>query len=281
MRSSLPWLSSRLDSHPAPAPMAPSRPAYGQPSTSRLTQGFTPCRSRPCPALALPSPLSSASMSRPPRLEQGGPVLKANNTLAYSPNTSEAVFMSSLSKRPLWTVLILSIVALFVLTACAGPQGERGATGSAGSTGAAGPTGPTGPTGSEGPEGPAGAAGAKGDPGPASAASIIVIPTAAGVNTSVQPALRAPAAREPLVTIFGSGFPPDEQLIVEVVGDNGIIIAMAFFPSAQPSRSGPNGAFRTQVRTAFAVTLDPGLYTLTVTSQSGVAATAPVLLATK
>lgn len=58
------------------------------------------------------------------------------------------------------------VLAIAILTACAGKDGATGPTGPAGPSGPVGPQGPIGPTGPQGPPGSAGPVGATGPAGP-------------------------------------------------------------------------------------------------------------------
>ena len=129
--------------------------------------------------------------------------------------------MRWMSKRSFGTILVLSILALFLTAACTGPEGSQGSSGSSGSagpTGAAGPAGATGPTGPAGSTGPAGAtgatgaAGSAGPEGPTTPAAIVVVPK--GLAGAAQPATVSSDKVE--FTVYGSGFKPDQPILVEL-----------------------------------------------------------------
>ncbi|MBI4197719.1 MAG: hypothetical protein HY533_01245, partial [Chloroflexi bacterium] len=127
-----------------------------------------------------------------------------------------------------------------------------------------------------GDKGVAGAKGPTGNAGPTFPAKVVVIPT--GKTSSPQPVSVTKGARQPLVTIYGTGFPADDILLVEVIGADGISIAMEYL-SGNPDKTGPTGAFKTSVRTDISgLTLAAGAYSLVVTSLSGVTASAPVFI---
>ncbi|GEM_PF-1833407 len=197
--------------------------------------------------------------------------------------------MNGFSKKTWLGVLALSIVALFVLSACSGPEGAQGPAGVAGAKGDTGAQGSVGPKGDTGPAGVAGAKGEKGatgdkgpagGAGPAFGASIILIPT--GATSSTQPVIMAPGARQPKVTVIGSGFPANEAYLIETIASDGTSIAMELVPASTVGKTNASGAFRVNIQTDISgLTLTSSTYTLKVTSLSGVAATSPVIIGTK
>jgi len=170
------------------------------------------------------------------------------------------------NRRFIASLLALSVVVLFLTAACSGPAGATGAKGTAGAAGAAGASGATGATGA------AGAAGAVLGLG----ASIVLAP--AGGAASGQPVTLASSNSQPNVVIFGSGFPADEFLST-YLHYQGVTVFMKRldgdqFPSA-------DGTFQTEMKPSTAgkrFTPVPGLYTITVVSESGARASAPVLI---
>lgn len=84
---------------------------------------------------------------------------------------------------------------------------------------------------------------------------------------------------QPNVEVFGAGFPPGE-FISTFLNYQGVTVFMTRrsgdqFPSA-------DGTFQTEFRPSTAgrrFSPEPGLYTITVVSESGASASAPVLLA--
>ncbi|MBI4311349.1 MAG: collagen-like protein [Chloroflexi bacterium] len=187
--------------------------------------------------------------------------------------------------RTLWTVLILLVIVALVSAACGseglpGPTGTKGVTGDTGGAGAKGPTGDVGPVGQKGPTGDRGPTGGKGPVGNAGETfptKVIVVPT--GKTSSPQPVVVTAGARQPLVTVMGTGFPPNEAMIIEVIGADGTSAAMEYL-SGQPDKTNSTGAFKTSVRTDIAgLTLAAGEYTLRVTTLSGVTGAAAVVIA--
>lgn len=82
--------------------------------------------------------------------------------------------------RMKWVLIISALLALAVLTSCAGPEGPAGPVGPAGP---AGPEGPQGPPGKEGPPGPAGEAAEA--PSGVGAASYVGDSTCAGCHQEI------------------------------------------------------------------------------------------------
>ena len=194
------------------------------------------------------------------------------------------------NKRSLMSLLALSAVVLFLTAACAGAAGVTGAQGEAGLPGlsglpglqgADGAAGAKGATGAAGSAGAAGAAGATGATGAAGAvlglgASIVLAP--AGETASSQPVVVESSSSQPNVEVLGAGFPAGEflSLYMDYQGVTVFLIRRSGdqFPSA-------DGTFQTEVRPSTAgkrFTPEPGLYTITVVSESGARASAPVLI---
>jgi len=76
--------------------------------------------------------------------------------------------------KAFYPLIILSIVGILFISACAGAAGSAGSVGPAGAAGAAGATGPAGAAGATGPAGADGAAGATGASANATAADLAV-----------------------------------------------------------------------------------------------------------
>jgi len=76
--------------------------------------------------------------------------------------------------KAFYPLIILSIVGILFISACAGAAGSVGPAGAAGAAGAAGPAGADGPAGAAGATGPAGADGATGASANATAADLAV-----------------------------------------------------------------------------------------------------------
>ena len=167
------------------------------------------------------------------------------------------------NRRSIASLLALSAVVLFLTAACAGSAGETGAKGATGATGASGAAGATGAT---------GAAGAVLGFG----AAIVLAP--ADDTSSSQPVSVESSNSQPNVVIFGSGFPAGEFLsfYMNYQGVTVFLIRRSGdqFPSA-------DGTFQTEVRPSTAgkrFTPEAGMYTITVVSESGARASAPVLI---
>lgn len=198
-------------------------------------------------------------------------------------------------KQALWTFLILSLVTVLFTAACGsegepGPQGDKGPRGEQGLTGDKGPQGDQGVEGDKGPpgekgqrgdkgqqgdKGPQGEQGSPGDPGVTFPTKLVLVPK--GDVQSIQPATVTQGSREPNVWVFGSGFPEGELFFAELLDSNGLANAMAFRDGDREISEA--GTFKTLVRVNANVTLEPGVYTLQVTSDSGVTGSAPVRVA--
>ena len=195
--------------------------------------------------------------------------------------------MRLLNRRPLVTVLVLSIVTLFLAAACAGPEGTTGPQGATGATGAAGPAGAAGATGSAGAKGDKGAQGdkgAKGDTGPAGPTmpvSLAVVPT--GESSGSQPAVIVVGAGEPKITVYASGLPAGDLITVELVVDDTLSYLMSRISSGSDSAVRASGAYmaKFQAPTKLTPNVPAGLYTIRLTAgPSGIAVSAAVLLVT-
>ena len=191
------------------------------------------------------------------------------------------------NRRSITSLLALSVAVLFLTAACAGAVGQTGAAGLPGLPGLpglqgeAGADGASGTAGAKGAAGASGAAGATGATGAAGAvlglgASIVLAP--AGETASSQPVVVESSSSQPNVEVFGSGFPAGEflSLYMDYQGVTVFLIRRTGdqFPSA-------DGTFQTEVRPSTAgkrFTPVPGLYTITVVSESGARASAPVLI---
>ncbi|MFH1141105.1 MAG: hypothetical protein V1724_05450 [Chloroflexota bacterium] len=211
--------------------------------------------------------------------------------------------MRLVNRWPLVTVLILSIFVLFLAAACTGPagttgpQGEKGATGA---TGAAGPQGPAGAAGAVGPAGPTGPAGAKGDKGdkgvqgdkgaagvagatgPTLGVSLIVVPTAAtGVSSGSLPAVIVVGTQQPKITVYASGLPAGDLVIMELVIDAKTTYMMPIIASGSDTAVRASGAFmaKYQAPAGLPANVAAGLYTVRLSAgPSGISVSAPVLM---
>lgn len=185
--------------------------------------------------------------------------------------------MRSQNRRSIMSLLAMSAVVLLLTAACAGAAGDQGDKGDKGDTGAAGAAGAAGAPGATGATGATGADGSAGEgAGTAVAASIILVP--AGETTSNQPVVVEQSSSQPNVEVFGAGFPPDEFLSI-FMDYQGVTV----FLTRRSGDQFPNedGTFQTEVRPSTAgsrFTPEPGLYTITVVSESGVSASAPILI---
>ncbi len=199
--------------------------------------------------------------------------------------------MRWVNRRPLVTVLILSIVVLFLATACAGATGPAGPAGEKGAAGVAGPAGPagaagakgaTGDTGPKGAQGDKGVAGPVGPAGPTVPVSLVVAPTAStGASTATQPPVIVAAADEPKITVFASGFPAGDLVTVELVIDDKTTYIMAVVAAGSDTQIRKSGTFTAKYQPPAGLTpfIPAGLYTVRLTAgPSGLSASAPVLL---
>ncbi len=184
-------------------------------------------------------------------------------------------------KHSFGIVLILLIALALVATACGseGTQGLKGIPGDKGAVGGKGATGDKGATGNKGATGDKGPTGVKAPTGRAGKTyptKLIVVPT--GVTASDQPAVVRAGARQPLVTVYGTGFPANEGLLIEVISPDGTAIAMEYV-GQDAAKTSVTGAFKVNIRTDIAgLTLTSTTYTLKATTLSGVAASAPVVI---
>ncbi|MCH7706246.1 MAG: hypothetical protein IIB33_04290, partial [Chloroflexi bacterium] len=98
---------------------------------------------------------------------------------------------------------------------------------------------------------------------------------------SLQPVVVEKSSSKPNVEIFGAGFPPGEFLSI-FMNYQGVTVFLTRRSGDQfPSE---DGTFKTEVRPSTAgsrFTPDTGLYTITVVSESGVSASAPILVILK
>ncbi len=187
------------------------------------------------------------------------------------------------SQRGLGLVIILLVVIALVATACGstGPTGPIGSSGSKGATGDNGAVGPKGPAGNQGAAGVKGAAGDKGpvgvqgNPGATYPLNVIVVPT--GVKTSVQPATVTAGARQPKVTLYGTGFPSKTLIMADVVQADGSLVSLGWV-SVPTVTTDESGAFKVDVQAAAGVTLTATTYSLRVASLSGPAISVPIII---
>ena len=202
--------------------------------------------------------------------------------------------MRLLNRRPLFTVLVLSIVTLLLTAACAGPSGSAGSAGLPGlpgvpgGEGIQGPSGQTGPaglpgsSGSSGATGPAGASGNTGPAGPTVPASIIVVNSDADATAS-QPAVIVVGEDQPKFTVYGAGFPANTLgFIVELTTADTTYI-MQRISTGSDTVIRPSLTYKASFQAPKGLKGTPhivaGLYTVTVTAgPSGVQASAPVML---
>jgi hypothetical protein len=155
-------------------------------------------------------------------------------------------------------LLVLVSVMTLVFAACAGagtegtqgPKGDVGAPGGPGVSGSVGAAGVTGESGASGGVGASGAAGAKGTSGGITDASIVVSSSSSNF------------------TVTGSGFTPRASFSVDIL-DSGLSSAAG---SGIVNNDGAiKGSWSTMLKSS-------GIYTVTVTDENGVAATAPLII---
>ena len=200
--------------------------------------------------------------------------------------------MRGLSKRSFGTLLLISILALFLAAACTGPEGDTGPKGDQGQQGDQGPEGPpggqgpAGPRGYEGPGGPegpvgpagpageqgtAGAAGADGATGPTVPAAIILVPK--GETSVTQPVVVVAATYEPQLDVYGSGFPAGAPILIEMITPE--TTAFTEFRGGDEMVTDA-GTFKTSVRIR-SYTTPLGIQAIQATA-GGVSASAPVVV---
>ena len=195
--------------------------------------------------------------------------------------------MRRLSTRNLGTLLIVTVLSLFLLGACTGPsgddgtkgdqgqKGDAGAKGDRGDQGAKGDTGATGVQGAAGSEGEQGHDGEQGPAGPTIPAAIVLVPV--GETSALQPLSVETGSRSPKMEIYGSGFPAGDLVFGEIVVPEGS--AMPLQRRGGEAVASGAGTFRIEVRLGNRATLAAGLYTIRVTGMSGVEASALLIIA--
>ncbi|MBS96956.1 MAG: hypothetical protein FI695_02780 [SAR202 cluster bacterium] len=189
------------------------------------------------------------------------------------------------NKQRLVALSLVSSLFLFIL-ACGseGPTGAQGSAGPQGSQGGPGPqgaAGPQGPQGVAGADGATGADGAKGEVGDTLPVSIVAtVVDENGDTSNLQPVIVEPAQYQPNVIIYGSGFPAGEVFLAEAIGPSGLQSALVRRNDTDFTIR-DNGTFKQEVRTANPLTLDAGLYSIVVTTQSGITASTPLLIVEK
>ena len=186
------------------------------------------------------------------------------------------------NKQRLVALSLVSSLFLFIL-ACGsdGPTGAQGVAGPQGSQGGPGPQGAAGPQGPQGAAGAAGADGAKGEVGDTLPVSIVA--TVVGENgdvSNLQPVIVEPAQYSPQIVIYGSGFPAGEVFLAEAIGPSGLQSALVRRNDTDFTIR-DNGTFKQEVRTANPITLDAGLYSIVITTESGITASTPLLIVEK
>ncbi|MBI2846342.1 MAG: hypothetical protein HYX82_00515 [Chloroflexi bacterium] len=180
----------------------------------------------------------------------------------------------------MWITILVALLALVFASACTGPagqtgpQGERGTAGPQGERGPAGATGPQGAPGERGLQGlqgpagatgPAGAAGPEGKPAPQVEATIVIM------TSDLERFPHVPVGSS--VSIHGSGFAPNETIVVEIVaGISGLTRTWKEF------KSNESGAFATH-SLALPAAVKEGLYTVRAIGNLGSIASAPIHVA--
>ena len=189
------------------------------------------------------------------------------------------------NKQRLVALSLVSSLFLFIL-ACGseGPTGAQGIAGPQGSQGGPGPQGAAGPQGIAGAAGAAGADGADGakvevgDTLPVSIIATLIDEN--GDVSNLQPVIVEPAQYQPQVVIYGSGFPAGEVFLAEAIGPSGLQSALSRRNETDFTIRA-NGTFNQEVRTANPLTLEAGLYSIVVTTESGITASTPLLIVEK
>ena len=169
------------------------------------------------------------------------------------------------------TLVVLSVLALLLTVACAGPAGTQGPAAAAGS-GTAGDQGSTGYPGAEGPQGAKGATGAKGDTGPTQPASVIL---SDGVNGGQPLTVAAGVAT---FTVTGSGFPGGAYVIGELHKSDGSSLILKLDSGDATASLG--GVFSSVLSTN-KTSLSAGVYSVVLTAATGdgnISASAPLVV---
>jgi len=154
-------------------------------------------------------------------------------------------------------LLVLVSVMTLMFAACAGagiegpqgPKGDAGAPGGPGASGAVGAAGLAGVAGASGGVGASGAAGAKGASGGVTDASIVISSTSSSF------------------TVIGSGFTPRASFSVDVLDSGSSSVAGSGIVN-------DDGA----IKGSWDTSKSNGVYTVTVRDESGIAATAPLVI---
>lgn len=192
------------------------------------------------------------------------------------------------NKQRLVALSLVSSLFLFILacgsdgpTGAQGVAGPQGSQGGPGPQGAQGPQGPQGAAGSDGAAGAAGADGAKGEVGDTLPVSIVAtVVDENGDVSNLQPVIVEPAQYSPQIVIYGSGFPAGEVFLAEAIGPSGLQSALVRRNDTDFTIR-DNGTFKQEVRTANPITLDAGLYSIVITTESGITASTPLLIVEK
>ena len=98
--------------------------------------------------------------------------------------------------------------------------------------------------------------------------------------SNLQPVIVEPAQYQPQVVIYGSGFPAGEVFLAEAIGPSGLQSALSRRNETDFTIRA-NGTFKQEVRTANPLTLEAGLYSIVVTTESGISASTPLLIVEK
>ena len=192
------------------------------------------------------------------------------------------------NKQRLVALSLVSSLFLFILacgsdgpTGAQGVAGPQGSQGGPGPQGAAGPQGPQGAAGADGAAGAAGADGAKGEVGDTLPVSIVAtVVDENGDVSNLQPVIVEPAQYSPQIVIYGAGFPAGEVFLAEAIGPSGLQSALVRRNDTDFTIR-DNGTFKQEVRTANPITLDAGLYSIVITTESGITASTPLLIVEK
>lgn len=142
------------------------------------------------------------------------------------------------------TALVVSMLLLFPLSACGGPQGEIGPVGPQGFSGLVGPEGPKGALGSAGPQGPPGEPGMRGPRGIQGPPGAMGRPGPEGEVTSPHASIMTSARVLYLdkgLQVWGSGFEAAESVSVYIDLDGDIQPVLGF------SDTGPGGSWTLEV----------------------------------
>ena len=186
-----------------------------------------------------------------------------------------------LTQRSLWTLLTLCLLTLVLTAACTGsrgpaglvgPKGDPGLPGLSGNAGNAGDPGSPGNPGPQGRQGSIGPQGTQGDPATATSASIALDPHTVvveeGRNAGEQ------------FSIWGSNFTPGDTYFVQLIWNgNEYFLQQSDGSDLVVNENGAiASSWRWPLPRRASDQITPDIYTIVVKDDSGVMATAPLVI---